>query len=356
MIQSLCMKFLKKNRKKITFILIIFLIILITFRQVQAKKYQNPKVFNPKKDTIIKPETKDISHQITLSGSIDAKDKAEVRFQTSGRLVWIGVKVGDRVKKWQSLASLDRQELRKQLEISLNNYKTQLSQFNDIQDKYKTEKDNLTLTDEMKRILNRSQYSLDNSVINYELNDLAIKYATIWSPINGVVTTVEPTNPGVNITPASAVFTIIDPTSVYFKSEIDEDDVTQVKIGQSASLKIDAYSEETFDSEITNIAFTPVPGQTSTVYKIDFKLPVDNQDMRYRLGMDGDATIILDQQTDTLVLPLDAINYEDDKTYVWVKKDQILEKVYINTGIETDTEVQVLSGISINDSIIVKKI
>ena len=142
MIQSLCMKFLKKNRKKITFILIIFLIILITFRQVQAKKYQNPKVFNPKKDTIIKPETKDISHQITLSGSIDAKDKAEVRFQTSGRLVWIGVKVGDRVKKWQSLASLDRQELRKQLEISLNNYKTQLSQFNDIQDKYKTEKDN----------------------------------------------------------------------------------------------------------------------------------------------------------------------------------------------------------------------
>jgi len=342
------MKFLKKNRKKITFILIIFLIILITFRQVQAKKYQNPKVFNPKKDTIIKPETKDISHQITLSGSIDAKDKAEVRFQTSGRLVWIGVKVGDRVKKWQSLASLDRQELRKQLEISLNNYKTQLSQFNDIQDKYKTEKDNLTLTDEMKRILNRSQYSLDNSVINYELNDLAIKYATIWSPINGVVTTVEPTNPGVNITPASAVFTIIDPTSVYFKSE--------VKIGQSASLKIDAYSEETFDSEITNIAFTPVPGQTSTVYKIDFKLPVDNQDMRYRLGMDGDATIILDQQTDTLVLPLDAINYEDDKTYVWVKKDQILEKVYINTGIETETEVQILSGISVNDSIVIKKI
>ena len=350
------MKFLKKYRKKIILGIAIALILFLGFRQIQAQKYKNPQVFNPKKDTVVTPKTKDINYSITLSGSIDAKDKAEVRFQTPGRLIWVGVKEGDRVKKWQSLASLDRQELRKQLEISLNNYKTQLSQFDDTQDKYKTEKDNLTLTDEMKRILNRSQYSLNNSVISYELNDLAIKYATIWSPINGIVTGAEPANPGVNITPASSAFTIIDPNSVYFKSEIDEDDVTRVKVGQSASLKIDAYPQETFDSEITNIAFTPVPGQTSTVYKIDFKLHVDNQDMRYRLGMDGDATIILDEETNALVLPLEAINYEDDKTYVWVKKDQTLEKIYIDTGIETDTEVQILSGISINDSIVVKKI
>ncbi len=78
--------------------------------------------------------------------------------------------------------------------------------------------------------------------------------------------------------------------------------------------------------------------------------------MRYRLGMDGDATIILDEEINALVLPLEAINYEDDEAYVWVKKDQTLEKIYIDTGIETDTEVQILSGISINDSIVVKKI
>jgi multidrug efflux pump subunit AcrA (membrane-fusion protein) len=189
------MKFLKKYRKKIILGLAIALILFWGFHQIQAQKYKNPQVFNPKKDTVVTPKTKDINYSITLSGSIDAKDKAEVRFQTPGRLIWVGVKEGDRVKKWQSLASLDRQELRKQLEISLNNYKTQLSQFDDTQDKYKTEKDNLTLTDEMKRILNRSQYSLNNSVISYELNDLAIKYATIWSPINGIVTSVEPANP-----------------------------------------------------------------------------------------------------------------------------------------------------------------
>lgn len=350
------MKFFKKYRQKIILGIIAALVLFVGIRQIQAQKYKNPAVINPKKDTFVTPETKTIAQDIILSGSIDARDKAEVRFQTPGRLVWVGVKVGDRVKKWQSLASLDRQELRKQLAISFNNYQAELSRFDDTQDKYKTQKEALILTDEMERILNRSQYSLNNSVINYELNDLAIKYATIWSPINGVVTVAEPTNPGVNISPSSSVFTVVDPASVYFKSEIDEDDVTQVKIGQSAKVKIDAFPQEVFDSEITNIAFSPVPGQTSTVYKIDFKLPVDNQDMRYRLGMDGDVTITLKQETDTLVLPIDAVNYEDDKAFVWVKKNQALEKIYVDTGIETDTEIQILSGIDPNDSVAIRKI
>lgn len=350
------MNFFKKYRKKIILGIITAMILFIGIRQIQAQKYKNSTNINPKKDTFISPEIKTITQDIVLSGSIDAKDKAEIRFQTPGRLVWVGVKVGDRVKKWQSLASLDQQELKKQLAISLNNYQAELSRFDDTQDKYKTEKEAFILTDEMKRILNRSQYSLNNSVINYELNDLAIKYATIWSPINGVVTIAEPSNPGVNITPSSAMFVVIDPTSVYFKSEIDEDDVTQVKIGQSAKINIDAFPKESFDSEITNIAFTPVSGQTSTVYKIDFKLPVNNQDMRYRLGMDGDVTITLKQETDALILPIDTINYEDNKTFVWVKKGQTLEKIYIDTGIETDTEIQVLSGIDANDSVAIRKI
>ena len=78
--------------------------------------------------------------------------------------------------------------------------------------------------------------------------------------------------------------------------------------------------------------------------------------MRNKIISAAHATIILDEEINALVLPLEAINYEDDEAYVWVKKDQTLEKIYIDTGIETDTEVQILSGISINDSIIVKKI
>lgn len=350
------MNFFKRHKKKIILALILILVLFFSLRQSQAKKRKNPAFFNPQKDIIVTPQLKTIEDTLTLSGSIDAHDKAEINFQTSGRLAWVGVKEGDRVKKWQSLASLDRQELRKQLEISFNNYQSQLSQFDDTQEKYKQEKEALILTDEMKRILARSQFALDNAVINYELNDLAVKYATIWSPINGIVVSVAQPHPGVNITPANSSFIIVDPASVYFKAEIDEDDLSRVRIGQSATVEIDAFPNDSFDSEITQIAFTPIAGQSSTVYKIDFKLPVDNQDLRFRLGMSGDVKIILQQEDNTLVLPIDALNQEDDNYYLWVKThNSTLEKKEVTIGIETDQEVQIIQGINPDDHIIIKK-
>lgn len=349
------MKFFQKHRTKIIWGVLTILALFFTYSRVQAKKYDKPDVLNTSKDTIIKPEFKNIKNELVLSGSIDAQNIADVRFQTSGRLAWVGVKEGDRVKKWQSLASLDKQELRKQLEISFNNYRSELSRFDDTQDKYKKDKEALTLTDEMKRILVRSQNTLDNSVINYELNDLAIKYATIWSPINGIVTKIEQPNPGVNITPANSTITIIDPNSIYFKSEIDQADIPKVKIGQKATIRIDTYPEENLDSQITRIAFLPVSGQSSTVYKIDFQLPANNADLKYRLGMDGNITLVLEEAENTLTVPVDSLYQENDQYFLWIKSNTgNLEKRSVKIGIENDEDVQILEGLSPDEQVVIK--
>ena len=68
--------------------------------------------------------------------------------------------------------------------------------------------------------------------------------------------------------------------------------MSRVKVGQSASLKIDAYPQKHLIQK-SPILPLPCPGADLPGYKIDFKLPVDNEDMRYRLGMDGDTTIKL---------------------------------------------------------------
>lgn len=349
------MIFFKKHRKKILWGGLILLALFFVYSRVQAKRLDKPENFNTAKDTIIKPEYKNIKNELILSGSIYAQDIAEVRFQTSGRLAWVGVKEGDRVKKWQSLSSLDKQELRKQLEISFNNYRSELSRFDDTQDKYKKEKEALILTDEMERILVRSQNSLDNSVINYELNDLAVKYATIWSPINGIVTKIEQPHPGVNITPANATITIIDPNSIYFKSEIDEADIPKVKIGQKATLNIDIYPEETITSQVTQIAFLPVTGQSSTVYKIDFQLPTNNSDLKYRLGMGGNVTLVLEEAQDALTVSVDALHQENDQYFLWIKPNGgNLEKRNVQIGIENDEDVQILEGLSPDEQVVIK--
>ncbi|MDD4027085.1 MAG: efflux RND transporter periplasmic adaptor subunit [Candidatus Shapirobacteria bacterium] len=343
------MSFLKKHFKKIIIISIILIALFVGFK---IKNRNSDQKFDPKKEILVNPQKKDLVEQITLAGSIDATYKAELKFQTGGQLAWIGVKVGDKVKKYQTIANLNQDQLKKQLAIDFNNYKTTASTFYDTKDQYKDS----VITTEIKRILERSQNTLDNSVINYELGDLAIKYSRLSSPISGVVIAVDQPNAGINITPANNIASIIDPQSLYFKSQIDQEDVVKIKVGDKAKIKIDSFSDQILDSEITYISFTPVIGQTSTVYEVRFKLSLNNDDLKYRLSMDGDANIILKEIPNTLTVPVDSVYQDQDQPYVFtIDQDKKLIKKTIKIGIETDTEVEILEGLNENDQIVIKK-
>jgi len=149
---------------KLSILLVMAVGLFWGIQTTKAKDDQTTAKFNPKKDQIVYPQKSLIKNNLTLTGSISATDIAQIRFQTSGKLAWVGVKVGDRVKKYQSLASLDKNELKKNLEKELNDYRAALHTFNDVQDEYKVTREKYLVTDEIQRILDRSQFTLNKSV------------------------------------------------------------------------------------------------------------------------------------------------------------------------------------------------
>ncbi|MDD2483172.1 MAG: efflux RND transporter periplasmic adaptor subunit [Candidatus Shapirobacteria bacterium] len=343
------MSFFKKHFKIIIVVVVILIALFIGFK-IKAKN--DSQKFNSKTETLINPEKKNLTEVITLAGSINAASKAELKFQTSGQLAWIGVKVGDKVKKYQSVASLNKDLLKKQLEIDFNNYKTTSSSFYDTNDQYKDS----VITTEIKRILERSQNTLNNSVASYELGDLAIKYSNLFSPISGIVVAVDQPDSGINVTPANNIISVVDPQSIYFKSKIDQEDVVKIKVGDKAKIIIDSFPDKVFESKITYISFIPVIGESSTVYEVRFELPKENEDLLYRLGMDGDVDIILKEISNALTLPIEAISQEQDQNYVLtIDQNKKIIKKTVKIGIETDTEVEILEGITENDQIVIKK-
>ena len=344
------MKFFKNNYKKILIGLIIFGLIFGFFKS--RNKNTTYTIFNPKKDIVYTPKIETIKDELILAGSIDSDQVANLHFQNSGKLNWVGVKVGDKVKRGQAIASLDREQLRKNLATQYNNYRSQLSQFNDTQDQYKTTKENLLVTDTIQRILDRTQYSLDNSVSNYEITDMAIKESVLISPIEGVVTSIDQPLAGVNVSPLSATFVIINPNSLFFKSEIDQEMVTKIKNSQKAILKLDSFPDSEIESKVTFISFTPVAGQTSTVYQIRFELPLINNDLLYRLGMDGDVTLVLNQADNVLTIPTDTVNDDNGQKFVYLKENNKLIRHNIVVGIETDTNTEVKEGLTQNDQVV----
>lgn len=348
------MNFLKRNILKIFIGLIFGVTLFVSFNQVQAQNSKDQTLkFNSKKDTVYTPQIGDIKEELIIAGSISADKIANLRFQNSGKLVWVGVKVGDRVKKWQALASLDRKELEKNLSTQFNNYLTTFSQFHDTEFDYKATKEKALVTDTIQRILDRTQYSLDNAVIKYEIADMALKESVLSTPIDGVVVAIDQPIPGTNITPAAATFTVIDPNSIFFKSEIDQQNVTKIAPGQLAKIKIDAFPDKEISSEISYLAFTPVSGQTSTVYEIRFNLPLENDNLLYRLGMDGDATLILSESTNTLTIPTDAIYNDNGQSYIYKKNENLLIRQDVKTGIETDETTEIKEGLTQNDQIVI---
>ncbi len=341
------------NKTKFT-ILFLCLFGLLSIQGLKALQANTDEKYNPKTDKLITPTKKDIQDVITLAGFVDAQDLATLRFQTSGKLAWVGVKVGDRVKKWQAIASLDKQDLTKRFQKQANDYLTNRSTFEDLQDLYQSTRDNHLVTDEIQRILDRQQYSLNNAVLDYELADLAVKYATISSPIDGIVTKIDTPNPGVNISPSTGDFVIVNPSTVFFSSEIDEEYVNQIKIGQPSLVTVDSVSTDPIDSEIYYISFLPITGKSSTVYQLKSKLNVDNSDLKYRLGMNGDVKIVLDQATDVLTVPIEALIDKDFQTYLLVLESKTTKLIPVTTGIETDTDIEIKQGLQGNEQIIIK--
>jgi len=291
----------------------------------------------------------DLSSVVSVSGQIDAQEQAQVRFQTSGRLVWVGVTEGDRVKKWQALASLDKRELEKKLEKELNDFMTQKWTFDQSHDDYQEEKDNAVITKEIERILDKAQFSLSNRVIDVELTDLALKYATIYSPIDGIVTEIDSPLSGVNITPAQATFTIVNPDSLAFYLKVNETEVVNLVEDQGVSIRLDAFPNRIFSGKVEKIGFTPLSGQ-GTYYQVIVSF--EEKDLAFRVGMSGDGEILIEGKSGVLTVPESALVKRGDDYSVFRVVDGRVQKQSVVIGLMTDRGVEIIDGLSEGETVV----
>ena len=289
-----------------------------------------------------------LEEKLTISGTIDAQEKATLRFQTSGRLSWVGVKEGDFVKKYQAIASLDQREIEKNIQKNLNAYLSERSDFDqankdDLRDK--------VMTDAIKRTLSKAQLDLNDSVLDLEIKKLSKEFSNLWTPIEGIVTKVGAAFAGMNITPTLGEFEIINPNTVYFSANADQTEVTKLSTGASGELVLDSYPDTGIQGKIDKISFVPKTGETGTVYSVKFVFDDDNSAYRYRMGMGGDLTFITNKKSGVFYVPVKYVKTENSKKYVKVKRNNREEKVFVETGLETDNEIEIKGEVKTGETV-----
>ncbi len=338
------------NKKRIWILVAIILLLVAGFiwkkTSVQSKNASSIELYTVKKTQFIK--------SVSSSGKTKADSSVALKFQTSGLLSWVGVKEGDSVAKGQVIAQLDARDVQKSLEKSLRDYSATRNDFEETwRVTYKgTDHPTGALTDTVKRILEKNQWNLEKSVLDVELKHLALEYSRLVTPIAGIVTHIDTPVAGVNITPAGAVFEIIDPSSIVFEAKIDETDVGELAVGQKATVSLDAFSGKSFTGVIQSISYS---AETSTggatVFPVTIRIV---SDVPLRVGYNGDVSVETNQLSDVLVLPLAAIR-EDGKTkYVYKKTGDSYSKNPIESSVSNEDVAVVSKGLNEGDEVVVK--
>lgn len=298
--------------------------------------------------------TKDtLKETLTLSGETDAEERVTLSFPTAGRLSWVGVKEGDVVEKYQGIASLDQRDVEKRLQSSLNSYMSSRWDFEQTkQDNKDAQYRSGDVGDEMKRLIDKAQFSLNNAVITVELQALAKEYSYLYTPIAGIVTRAGAPYAGVSINTTTS-YEVVNPATTFFSASADQTEVPLLTVGDMGIVTLDAFLDEPLKATVSSIAYTPIVGDTGTTYEVKIAFPEGADVMKYRMGMTGDVEFVTKEKRNVITIPFGAVRSEGGKKFVTLiteTGDRV--KTEVKLGDEGDTKVEVIKGLKVGDTIL----
>lgn len=327
-------RFLRSKRTLIGLVIIVAIVFFI------GRSNQNEEQIK-----LATVEQKTITSQVSAAGSIKSKNLVNLKFATSGKIASVLVKEGDYVAAGQMIASLDAEKFEialRQVEQDLNQADAVLSQVYDDLAKFPSPEN---FDQKIKRV--NAEVAKNKTFDAVLLAQRNLEDTQLTSPISGIVTTVNFVS-GQEITPAADFAQIVDVNNLKFVAEVDETDIAKVKVNQDATVTLDAFPNESTQVKISQIsAKSTVISTGATAFEVTLPIPKRSE---YLVGMNGQAQITVQAVTNTYVVPQEALI---DDNFVWVKMGRDFEKKEITVGIQSDTEVEVVSGLNEGDQIAV---
>ena len=291
----------------------------------------------------------DLTEALTLSGKIDATEKSTMVFQTTGKLAFVKVKEGDEVKKGQVLAGLDTGDLAAAEKSAFYKYLAADVHAKYIEDTVKDHDKDESYLQRDSRVT--AQTDRDIKYDAWLTAQRALRYATLYSPIKGVVYSASPTQPGEFITASNLVeFDIVNPETTYFSATADQTEVSELTVGQTAKVTLDAFMDDPFEATVEKIAFTPKEDETGTVYEVRLAF-TDGKQLQPRLGMTGDVNFVLGEHPGAIAVPSRYLKTNNgDKTALKLVSGK-KRQVRVETGRVIEGQTIILSGLAEGETI-----
>lgn len=258
-----------------------------------------------------------ITQTVSANGTLNPVILVSVGSQVSGIVKALHVDFNDRVKAGQVLLELDPTLLKAQLAQSEANVANaqaalQLAKANEARTRDLYAKEYVTRQD-----LDTAVQALESAKAQYELAIAQVKrdrtnleYSVIRSPVAGVVVS-RVVDVGQTVAAsfqAPVLFTIAkDLSQMQIDSSYAEADVGNIKVGQPATFRVDAFPNRNFNGLVRQVRLNPTTVQNVVTY--DVVVAVDNPDLILMPGMTAYVNITVAQRKDAILVPNAALRF-----------------------------------------------
>jgi HlyD family secretion protein len=258
-----------------------------------------------------------ISTTISATGTLEPVDQVEVGTQVSGDIAKIYVDFNSKVKKGQVIAELDKSKLKAtltQAEIAYrsaeNDYKYKESTYNRVKKLSESNAASAVELETAEYNMNSAKLAAERSKNEVSQARLNLSYATIKSPIDGVVLK-RAVEVGQTVAASMSTPTLFviakDLSQMKVMAAVDEADIGQVKQDQRVTFTVDAFQGETFNGSVQEVRLNPTT--TSNVVTYTVVITAENPDQKLLPGMTATCTIVTQEVKDAIAIPVKALKF-----------------------------------------------
>jgi membrane fusion protein (multidrug efflux system) len=284
-----------------------------------------------------------VAEELFLSGFVTAKNYAKLSFETPGKIVYVGVSEGDKVVRGRLLSKLDTTVLNANYQVALSNLRAAQATVDNIHDQVKDHSGDETFA--QKDLRTTAEVNKDKAYEAVIAAKRNLDGGSLYAPFNGIVTYLAHPFTGVYTSPTSHEVEIIDPETIYFEVLADQNEVGNVVDGQKVEIILDSFDDKRYSGVVDYVSYAPKVGEANIAYKIIVKfVSLDLKSVPFKIGMTGDAKFILKEKTESLFVPSNFVNSDIEGKYV--KSDNKGTKIYVQTGLESEENTEIMGEIS----------
>lgn len=329
-----------------------------------------------------------VSNSITATGTIEPVTEVEVGTQVSGIIDKIYIDYNSIVKKGEVIAEMDKVTLMSDLQSAQATYDGAKAEYDYQKKLYERnqklhEKQLISETDYEECVYNyqRAQSTYEQSQAALSKAERNLSYATITSPIDGVVTSkdVEEGQTVASGFETPTLFTIAaDLTQMQVVADIDEADIAGVTNGSKCTFTVDAYPNDVFEGTVQQIRLGSTNSSSSsssttsetTVVTYEVVITADNPELKLKPRLTANVTIYTDVRENVLVVPNKALRFTPEKQIigkrtvkdcqgshkVWTLENDVFTAHPVKTGMSDGTNTEILSGISEGTAVVTETV